>query len=98
MKVCPFCAEEVQEAAVKCKNCGSWLDGRDSRDPRMDGKSAVATKSSGAALKGIGFGLIAIAVIVGVATQQHAGEVHEASMLAGLAGLVLFVVGRFKDG
>ena len=32
MKKCPFCAEDIQEEAVKCRFCSEFLDGRTASD------------------------------------------------------------------
>jgi hypothetical protein len=39
-KSCPFCAEEINEKAIKCRHCGSMLDDNAMSQKKSDGLSA----------------------------------------------------------
>ena len=69
---CPFCAEEILAKAVKCKHCGSMLDGstpRVTRDPQKKSRTAERVL--------IFTGLtVVFAIFVFVASAVYAGHLE----------------------
>jgi len=82
MKSCPFCAEQILAAAIKCKHCGSALDGSGPRpqsihlagvDPFAELHSPIAGKKRGritvVGYAGIGLGALFVLVAVMMAIE-----------------------------
>jgi hypothetical protein len=62
MKKCPFCAEEIQEAAILCKHCGREL------------REASASSTARSRFTPLRIGLLGVAVLVVVAALGVVGR------------------------
>lgn len=62
---CPFCAEEIQRSALKCKHCGEFLDGR----KKEQQPEKVVVKEKGHSGCGLIL-IIALGIVVAIALMS----------------------------
>jgi len=82
-KKCPFCGEEILEVAIKCKHCGSMLDGSKQEkkvtvtgvDPFAELHTPIKGKTKGKLtfIGKLGVGLGILFMLVGFISMGSAG-------------------------
>ena len=91
MKKCPFCAEEIQDEAKKCKHCGEFLTPKEAGD---DNNTAIGNRAS-FTMSGAVLGFLI--GFVGIWGGCGGGEFHSldsnGAAVCALAGVVVAILG-----
>ncbi len=86
-KKCPFCAETINAAAVKCKHCGEYLDEVTRKANRQQSEpTIVLTKEK---IRRWSPGIAALLSLI----LPGAGHIYKGHIIAGLVWMFFVVVG-----
>ena len=91
MKKCPFCAEEIQDEARKCKHCGEFLTPKEAGDDNITTTgNRVSFTLSGAV---IGFLVGFVGIWGGCGKGDFTSLSSDGAVFCALAGVVVAILG-----
>jgi len=101
MKKCPFCAEEIQDEAIKCKHCGEFIN-KTTTMP-ISNTQPVLVEKTGEYQKLKIAGVITILIGMGgcsvgiLSTSTPSAGWLIFGFLGMAIGFVVFILGRLKE-
>lgn len=90
---CAECGKEVSDKAEACPGCGAPISGATSSPVSLNPTSHANVTRTGAKWEGMGFILIILGMLVGMAASPPLSTLGGT---AAVIGFVVFIIGRFK--